>query len=676
MRPVSPPPTSSEDAPQTSRTPSLQSSSADDTLDQLQTPQQVELLDKIDELRNQGLRHHGISLPQLVVCGDQSSGKSSLLEGLTRLRFPAKEGCCTKFATEVVLRKGFGTEISCTIIPSPARPQAQQHEIARFKRTFTSSKDFSFPSVMEEATEKMALGGKAQAHRDAFFEDVLRVRYSGPDLPSLTIVDLPGMIETQFGGGSDAERVAELVKKYIRDERSIILAVVHAGSDLENQKVMRYLEEFQLENSRALGIITKPDKADRGGEEERRLIELVKNETCPLKYRWHAVRNRGHSTRDQSDAERDETERQFFATGSWSSLPREDVGIAALRPKLSRVLLEHISKELPSLVEALQSAITATKTSLTTLGDARESIIQQRMYMTNHAQNFHTLTQDALRGVYSNEFFATSAPTEQRIVRLRTEIQNLNLAFAQTMYQNGHTWTIADDQVGPLDVTGKISTPRASSDAIQEYEAAFEPPYQIGRDEFLDEKISRYVHQSRQSGLPSLVNPSVIGEVFREQSRPWGKIAEYHLMRINRAVEIYVQEALGSMMDPKTYSMLMLKHVQPELEQRWESVETKLEELMMPYTQHEPITYDLTFIQELEIKRMARYAAKACLATPAAEPTVKVFGQGNTQQRFSLGTQQLLTDSMDNFTNSEILDLVQAYYKVRLAAYMTLNDLS
>jgi hypothetical protein len=130
MDTVSLPPASCKDAPQPNCIPSPHSPSAEDTLDQLQTPQQIELLDTIDELRNQGLRHHGISLPQLVVCSDQSSGKSSLLEGLTRLRFPAKVGCCTKFATEVMLRKGINTEVCCTIIPSQTRTQAQQHELA------------------------------------------------------------------------------------------------------------------------------------------------------------------------------------------------------------------------------------------------------------------------------------------------------------------------------------------------------------------------------------------------------------------------------------------------------------------------------------------------------------------------------------------------------------------
>jgi len=80
-----------------------------DTLDQLQTAEQVLLLDKIDELRNKGLSHHGINLPQLIVCGDQSSGKSSLLEGLTRLRFPTDDSkyLTNNLEAQYLLTSGF-----------------------------------------------------------------------------------------------------------------------------------------------------------------------------------------------------------------------------------------------------------------------------------------------------------------------------------------------------------------------------------------------------------------------------------------------------------------------------------------------------------------------------------------------------------------------------------------
>lgn len=75
----------------------------DDALHQLQQ-EQSKLLDKIDELRTIGVGGL-VELPQLIVCGNQSSGKSSVLEAISRVRFPAKSNVCTRFATEVILRR-------------------------------------------------------------------------------------------------------------------------------------------------------------------------------------------------------------------------------------------------------------------------------------------------------------------------------------------------------------------------------------------------------------------------------------------------------------------------------------------------------------------------------------------------------------------------------------------
>ncbi|KAF1840478.1 dynamin-1 [Cucurbitaria berberidis CBS 394.84] len=634
-----------------------------DTLDQLQTPQQVELLDKIDELRNQGLGHHGISLPQLIVCGDQSSGKSSLLEGLTRLRFPTKEGLCTTFATEVVLRKETNVEISCTITPGKSRSQAERHELSKFKHIFSSRENFSFPSVLEAAKEQMAHGTKA--NRGPFFEDVLRVKYSGPDLPSLTIVDLPGIIETQLEGGSGAERVVDLVTSYMRDEKSIILAVVPACYDPEIQKVFKYLKEFDPKGSRTLGIITKPDMIERGGDNEKELMRLAKNEKYPLQHRWHAVRNRSFVTREQTDAERDATERKFFSDGIWSHFPSEDVGISSLRVKLSRVLLEHIGKELPSLVAAVQGAITSTQHGLKALGDARETSRQQRSYLTGHAEKFQMLTHDALRGIYSNPFFGLSSPDERTPTRLRTEIQNMNIAFTHIMYRKGHTWEIANDQSSEPFVS---SAAVASFHSSQEYDAWFQDPAWISRAEFLEKHVGEYVRQSRPSGLPSLVNPWVIGEVFRQQSMGWREIAQRHLQRIFEAVKDYIEEALGSLVDPRTCSMLMLKQIQPELDRRWRSVEAKLEELLVPYTEQDPITYDPGFVREIEETRAARYRLSASQTGSTATVGARGLQHNSVTSRGS--TRYLLTESIDGFTNSEILDLMQTYYKHAISVFI------
>ncbi|GAA92339.1 dynamin [Aspergillus luchuensis IFO 4308] len=59
------------------------------------------LLEEIDRLFACNVGEY-INLPQLVVVGDQSSGKSSVLEGLTKLKSPRNTGLCTRHCSSVV----------------------------------------------------------------------------------------------------------------------------------------------------------------------------------------------------------------------------------------------------------------------------------------------------------------------------------------------------------------------------------------------------------------------------------------------------------------------------------------------------------------------------------------------------------------------------------------------
>jgi AAA15 family ATPase/GTPase len=67
-----------------------------DALEGLATYEQLELLNSIDSLRSQGISHY-VSLPQIIVCGDQSSGKSSVLEAISGVSFLFGAVCVRDF---------------------------------------------------------------------------------------------------------------------------------------------------------------------------------------------------------------------------------------------------------------------------------------------------------------------------------------------------------------------------------------------------------------------------------------------------------------------------------------------------------------------------------------------------------------------------------------------------
>jgi Dynamin family len=82
------------------------------------------LLNKIDKLFASGVGEY-VFLPQIVAVGDQSSGKSSVLEALTGLPFPRDSGLCTRFATQIRFCRAPAADISISIIP--ANGSSEEH---------------------------------------------------------------------------------------------------------------------------------------------------------------------------------------------------------------------------------------------------------------------------------------------------------------------------------------------------------------------------------------------------------------------------------------------------------------------------------------------------------------------------------------------------------------------
>ena len=116
------------------------------------------LLDKIDKLFACNVGEY-VNLPQLVVIGDQSSGKSSVLEGLTNLPFPRNSGLCTRFATKITFRRAPVDSVAVSVIPDPAASGEHHQEVKAWRMDNLTALDAnSFADIMTRVRSALSDG--------------------------------------------------------------------------------------------------------------------------------------------------------------------------------------------------------------------------------------------------------------------------------------------------------------------------------------------------------------------------------------------------------------------------------------------------------------------------------------------------------------------------------------
>jgi len=109
-----------------------------------------------------------------------------------------------------------------------------------------------------------------------------------------TLVDLPGLIHAtnKAQTETDKELILNLVKEYMKNPRTIILAVVSAKNDYANQIILDHCRKIDEQGRRTLGIITKPDFLREGTDNELTWIKLAQNKDIYLERGWHMLKNR------------------------------------------------------------------------------------------------------------------------------------------------------------------------------------------------------------------------------------------------------------------------------------------------------------------------------------------------------------------------------------------------
>lgn len=113
------------------------------------------MLEKVDRLFACGVGDL-VSLPQIVVVGDQSSGKSSILEGLIKKPLPRDSGLCTRFATQIVFRRAVDERVAVSIVPSLDSSQEHRQSIEAWERDVADLDTEMFSQIMQDVGEDVS----------------------------------------------------------------------------------------------------------------------------------------------------------------------------------------------------------------------------------------------------------------------------------------------------------------------------------------------------------------------------------------------------------------------------------------------------------------------------------------------------------------------------------------
>ncbi|XP_035311913.1 interferon-induced GTP-binding protein Mx1-like isoform X1 [Cricetulus griseus] len=309
-------------------------------------------IDLIDSLRALGVEQD-LALPAIAVIGDQSSGKSSVLEALSGVALPRGSGIVTRCPLVLKLK------------------QLGQGEEWRGKVTYKDTEvEVSDPTEVEGEINKAQnfIAGKGLGISD----ELISLEVSSPNVPDLTLIDLPGITRVAVGNqpADIGYQIKRLIKTYIQKQETINLVVVPSNVDIATTEALSMAQEVDPEGDRTIGILTKPDLVDRGTEDK--VVDVVRNLVYHLKKGYMIVKCRGQQdVQKRLDlAEALKMEQAFFKEHPYFRVLLEDgkATVPCLAERLTTELISHICKSLPLLENQIKESHQRTSEELQKFG--------------------------------------------------------------------------------------------------------------------------------------------------------------------------------------------------------------------------------------------------------------------------------------------------------------------
>ncbi|KAL9624291.1 MAG: hypothetical protein Q9160_001538 [Pyrenula sp. 1 TL-2023] len=426
-------------------------------------PSLISLVNKLQDVFTTVGVQNPIDLPQIVVVGSQSSGKSSVLENIVGRDFlPRGSGIVTRrpLILQLINR------------PAASKPQANGISESELKQNdkeanleewgeflhLPGQKFYDFTKIRNEISKET----DAKAGRNVGISpNPINLRIYSPNVLTLTLVDLPGITRVPIGDQpKDIERqIKEMILKQISKPNAIILAVTAANIDLANSDGLKLAREVDPEGQRTIGVLTKVDLMDEGTD----VVDILAGRIIPLRLGYVPVVNRG-----QRDIENNkkiaaalQAEKDFFENHRAYRNKASYCGTPYLARKLNLILMMHIKQTLPDIKGRISSSLQKYTQELNSLG-ADDMLGNSANVVLNIITEFSSEYRTVLEG-NNQELSSIELSGGARI----------SFVFHE-LYSNGIKAVDPFDQVKDIDIRTILYNSSGSSPALFVGTTAFE----------------------------------------------------------------------------------------------------------------------------------------------------------------------------------------------------------
>ena len=279
-----------------------------------------------------------------------------------------------------------------------------------------------------------------------------------------------------------------------------------------------------------------------------KVLQLLQHDSSHLGYA--IVCNRSQKLLGSDTKQRNAHEKNFFEIDPWSNIPRDRVGITAVKRLFDNLLRSITRSNFDNVIHDIEVKLQEHLQEIERIGPARNDAASQRMYVLQLVSEYQASINAAIQSSYGY-----SSCFEDDDLRLSSLIISTSKEFAETMERNGFTRNFRSDHtilLVPDEDDGVESCPDGN---CSEEEVDFNPTelnslklFSHKKPKYLEENILTWIKREYQNyrsfGIGGM-SPSLYQTLFKEHTKPWVVLAQQH---INKTI-VYIHRFLYKLLD-------------------------------------------------------------------------------------------------------------------------------